>query len=102
MMQKFKKQYRVRISKSFAALEDLDDNVDINRAWESVTENTKTSVKASQGHYVLGTEPWFDEECSKLLDRSKQAKVQWLQNPSQINGDNMANAKREASRTEIT
>jgi hypothetical protein len=28
-----------------------------------------------------------------------QAKLQWLQNPSQRNGDNMDNARREASRT---
>jgi hypothetical protein len=32
---------------------------------------------------------WFDDECSKLIDRRKQAKLQWLQNPSQVNGDNM-------------
>jgi hypothetical protein len=28
-------------------------------------------------------EPWFDKECSKLLDQRKQAKLQCLQNPSQ-------------------
>jgi hypothetical protein len=31
--------------------------------------------------------PWFEEECSKLLNRRKQAKLQWLQNPSETNGD---------------
>jgi hypothetical protein len=31
---------------------------------------------------------WFDDECSKLIDQWKQDKLQWLQNPSQINGDN--------------
>jgi hypothetical protein len=35
----------------------------------------------------------------KLIDRKKQAKLQWLQNPSQVNGDNMDNIRREASRT---
>jgi hypothetical protein len=34
---------------------------------------------------------WFDEECSKLLD-------QWLQDPSEINGDNLDNLRCEASR----
>jgi hypothetical protein len=29
----------------------------------------------------------------------KQAKLQWLQNPSQINGDNLKNLRRETSRT---
>jgi hypothetical protein len=36
--------------------------------------------------------------CSKLLDRRKQAKLQWLQNLTQINGDNLNNIRREASR----
>jgi hypothetical protein len=40
-----KEQYRVGISNWFAALENLDDDVDINRAWESVRENIKMSPK---------------------------------------------------------
>jgi hypothetical protein len=28
---------------------------------------------------------WFDGECSKFLDHTKQAKLQWLQDPSGIN-----------------
>jgi hypothetical protein len=32
---------------------------------------------------------WFDEEYSKLLDQRKQAILQWLQDTSQINGDNL-------------
>jgi hypothetical protein len=42
--------------------------------------------------------PWFDEGCSKVLDQRKQAKLQWLQDPSEINGDNLNNVRREASR----
>jgi hypothetical protein len=43
---------------------------------------------------------WFDNECSKLIDQWKQAKLQWLQNPSQINdGDNLQNLRCETSRT---
>jgi hypothetical protein len=42
--------------------------------------------------------PWFDEGCSKLLDQKKQAKLQWLQDPSEINGYNLKNVRREASR----
>jgi hypothetical protein len=42
--------------------------------------------------------PWFDEECSKLLDQRKQAKLQWLQDPSKVNGDNLNNVRHEASR----
>jgi hypothetical protein len=35
----------------------------------------------------------FDEGCSKLLDQRKQAKLQWLQDLSEINGDNLNNVK---------
>jgi hypothetical protein len=42
--------------------------------------------------------PCFDEGCSTLIDQRKQAKLQWLQDPSEINGDNLNNVKREASR----
>jgi hypothetical protein len=42
--------------------------------------------------------PWFDEGCSTLLDKKKQAKLQRLQDPSEINGDNLNNERREASR----
>jgi hypothetical protein len=42
--------------------------------------------------------PWFDEECSKLVDRRTQAKLQWLQDPSEVNGNNLSDIRREASR----
>jgi hypothetical protein len=42
--------------------------------------------------------PWFDEGCSKLLDQRKEAKLQRLQDPSKINGDNLNNIGCEASR----
>jgi Fe-S cluster assembly ATPase SufC len=42
--------------------------------------------------------PWFEEACSELLDQRKQAKLQWLQDPKEINGDNLNNVIREASR----
>jgi hypothetical protein len=34
----------------------------------------------------------------KLVDRRKQAKLQWLQDPSAVNKDNLNNVRREASR----
>jgi hypothetical protein len=43
--------------------------------------------------------PWFDEKYSKLLDQRKQDELQWLQNPSETNGDNMNNVRHENSRT---
>jgi hypothetical protein len=41
----------------------------------------------------------LDDECSKLIDQRKQAKLQLLQNPNQTNGDNLQNLRRETSRT---
>jgi hypothetical protein len=35
--------------------------------------------------------------CGKKLV-TKQAKLQWLQDPSEINGDNLSNIRRETSR----
>jgi hypothetical protein len=73
--------------------------VDINRAWETIRENTKISAKCSLGYYELKKhKPWFDEDCSELLDQRKEAKLQWLQDASKINGDNLNNIRREASR----
>ena len=42
--------------------------------------------------------PWFDEECLHFLDQRKQAKLQWVQDPSQRNVDNLNNVRRKASR----
>jgi len=41
------KQYQIEITSRFAALENLSDGKDINRAWENIKENIKTSVKES-------------------------------------------------------
>jgi hypothetical protein len=76
-----KELYQVDISNKFTALENLYDDVDINRAWE----NIEISARVSLGYYELKKhEPWFDEACSDLLDQRKQAKLQWLQDPRQM------------------
>jgi hypothetical protein len=38
-----KEQYCVKISNTFAALENLDIEVGINRPWETIRENIKTA-----------------------------------------------------------
>jgi hypothetical protein len=42
-----RKQYQIEISNRFAALENLGDSGDINRTWENIKENIKTSGKAN-------------------------------------------------------
>jgi hypothetical protein len=44
-----KEQYQVTIKNKFTALENLDDNGDINRAWETIRENIRISAKESIG-----------------------------------------------------
>jgi hypothetical protein len=34
-----REQYQIKISKKFAALENLNDRENINRAWENIKEN---------------------------------------------------------------
>jgi hypothetical protein len=66
---------------------------------ETIRENIKNSAKESVGCYELKKhKKWFDEKCSKLLDQRKESKLQGLQDPSEINGDNLNNIRREASR----
>jgi hypothetical protein len=80
-------------------LEDLDAEVEINSNWETIGENIKISTKESLGYFGLKKHKlWFDEGCSDLLAQWKQAKLLCLQDPSEINGENLNNVRREASR----
>jgi hypothetical protein len=74
----------------FSALENSEDNEDINRAWDAIRENIKISGKKCIGY--------CEARHLKLVDRRKQAKLQWLQDPSVVNEDNLSNVRREASR----
>jgi hypothetical protein len=48
-----------------------DTEMDVNRTWETITENIKICAKEKH-------KSWFNKGCSKLLDQRKQAKLQWL------------------------
>ena len=94
-----KKQYQIEITNRFAALGNISDDGDINRARENIKENIKTSAKESlRLHELKQHKPWFDEECLHFVDERKQAKLLWVQDPSQRNVDNLNNVRREASR----
>jgi hypothetical protein len=63
-------------------LENVADNVDVIRAWESIKilklhQKRVWIIMHSKQH-----KPWFEEECSELLDHRKQGELQWLKNPS--------------------
>ena len=77
----------------------LDVDEDVNRAWENIKENIKPSAKDSLGlHEWKQHKPRFDRECSDFLDQRKQAKMQWIQDPSRSNVDNLNNVRHDASR----
>ena len=40
-----RKQYQIELPKSFAALENLVDGEEINRAWENIKDNIRNSTK---------------------------------------------------------
>jgi len=84
-----RKQYQIKNSNMFAALEDLNDSKNINGVWENINESIKTPAKDSLVlHELKQHKPRFDEEFLRFLDQRNQAKMQWLQHPDQSNVDN--------------
>ena len=94
-----REHYQIEITNWFAALENLNNDEDVNRTWEHIKENIQISAKESLGLQELNqNKPWFDEECLGSLDRRKRAKLQWIQDPIQSNVDIPNNVRREVSR----
>jgi hypothetical protein len=48
-----KEQYSVEVSNRFAALEDLNSEVEIKSPWETVGKNAIISAKESLGYFEL-------------------------------------------------
>ena len=77
----------------------MNDDEVVDRTRENIKEDIQTSAKASLGlHELKQNKPWFDEECLGFLDQRKQAKMQWIQDPSKNNVDNLNKVRREVSR----
>jgi hypothetical protein len=85
-----RKQYQIEITNRFAALENLDNDGDINRAWENIKESIQTSARESLGLHE-------SKQHKPFLDRRKQAKMQWMQDPNQSNVENLNKVRRDAS-----
>jgi hypothetical protein len=69
-------------------LENLNDDEEVNVAWENIKENIQTSATESLClHELKQHKPWFDEDCLGFLEQRKRAKMQWIQDPSQNNVD---------------
>jgi molybdopterin synthase catalytic subunit len=64
----------------------------------NIREDIKISAQESLGYCESKhRKTWFDG-CSKLVDRRKQAKLQWLQDPGEVNEENLSDVRQEASR----
>ena len=48
-----RKQYQIDITNRSAALENVSEDEDINRAWENIKENIKTSATESLGMHEM-------------------------------------------------
>ena len=58
-------------------MENLYDSEDIYRVGENIKEDIKISARGSLDLYELKQhKPWFDEKCSRILHKRKQAKMQ--------------------------
>ena len=90
-----KEQYQFEIRNRFAVLENLNGDENVNSAWENIKENIKTSAKESSLGLLEWKQhkPWFDKECVDFLDQRKQAKMQWIQDPSRSHVDNLKNVR---------
>jgi len=68
-------KYQIKISEWFAALENLNDSEDINRAWENIKQNIISSAKDSLGLYELKQHKlWFDEESLQFFIKGGRLK----------------------------
>ena len=87
-----KEKYQIEIRNRIAALENLNGDENVNRAWGNIKENIKTSAKESLVlHEWKQHKPWCFKECVDFLDQKKQAKMQWIQHCSQTIVDNLNN-----------
>jgi hypothetical protein len=58
-----KEQYQVTVKNKFAALENLDDNGDINRAWETIKREQEFRPNRVSGFMNKNhIKPWFNEK----------------------------------------
>jgi len=70
-----REQYQIEITNRFTALENLNDDEDVDRTWENIKENIQSSAKESLClHELKQNKPWFDEECLGFLIKGSRLK----------------------------
>ncbi|KAJ4437648.1 hypothetical protein ANN_17793 [Periplaneta americana] len=80
--------------------DEVEEELDVNSAWKNIRDNIKIAAEQSIGYYeTKKKKPWFDEDCCMVVERRKQAKLKFLQDPVEANRDNYFNETQEASST---
>ena len=70
-----KEQYPVEISNRFAAWENLDTEVDINKGWETIRENIKISAMKSLGYKTEETQAMAWWRMLKIIRPKKISEI---------------------------
>ncbi|KAJ4440476.1 hypothetical protein ANN_08617 [Periplaneta americana] len=95
--------HEAEISNKFAALgsfDEIEEELHINSVWENIIDIIKIAPEQSISYYeTKKKKQWFDEDYSMIVERRKQAKLKFLQDPVDANRDNYEyfNERREAS-----
>ncbi|KAJ4447122.1 hypothetical protein ANN_09122 [Periplaneta americana] len=81
-----------------ASSDEVEEELDVNSMWENIRDNIKIAAEQSIGYYeTKKKKPWFDEDSCMAVERRKQAKLKFLQDPIVENRDNYFNKRREAN-----
>ncbi|KAJ4446236.1 hypothetical protein ANN_12930 [Periplaneta americana] len=84
----------------YESSDEVEKELDVNNVSENIRDSIKIAAEQSIGYYeTKKKKPWFDEDCCIAVERRKQAKLKFLQDPVQEKRDNYFNERREASRT---
>jgi hypothetical protein len=90
----FKKSHRYNIiatqtSYLFTVGANFLENINKCYDTRSLKRISKSQLESLDLYELMQHKPWFDEECLHFLDHRKHAKIQWLQDPSNV--DNLIN-----------
>ena len=94
-----REQNQLKTSNMFAALENFNDNGNINRDLENVGQRVKIPAEDILGQHELKNHTtWFDEMCWKFRNQKKLFKLLRLQNWIQIIAGSLNNVRGEIIR----
>ena len=94
-----RKEYQIDIANRFSVLEGLEIS-SVNDTWVKIRNSIKAYTEKKVG--ILEThrnKSQFNQECSGLANKRKQAKLLWLQNQNDQTAEDLTNIRRDTCRT---